>query len=170
MNSSEGSEKSKLDFSQATEKKPNRNRARDYVHDISHWSAQAKGYLATSNFDGALLALAECRTALDKAEAYIKTGQEQYPQCEDSPEEHSKKFTPRMNIYSDTGTKVLFDNEGGYDAQRQAALGHLTLGQTYTVLKTEVSPSSTRVWFKETGKLLSFNSVQFRRVDTDDAP
>lgn len=71
------------------------------------------------------------------------------------------KHTPRMNRNSPPGTKVIFDNEGGYESDRKHALdAGLIIGATYTVASTDVRGSSTSVHLREFPRRF-FNSVQF---------
>lgn len=73
---------------------------------------------------------------------------------------------PLMNIYSPKGTKVIFCfPNSGYEYQQQDAQKHLVIGNIYTVSRTEVYPSSTNVYFEETGDI-AFNSVFFGDLDS----
>jgi len=71
-----------------------------------------------------------------------------------------------MNIYALQGHKVIVPESGfngGTEWDREYALKHLKLGETYTVKRTEVSGSSTRVYLE--GIDASFNSCLFRDVE-----
>lgn len=70
----------------------------------------------------------------------------------------------RMDIYSKPGTRVIFDNLGGYDAEQEAALKHLKIGESYTIKETEVHSFSTTVYLEECPEIL-FNSVQFAAME-----
>lgn len=69
-----------------------------------------------------------------------------------------------MNIYALKGHKVsCSDLDNGYEYQREIARGHLLLGEVYTVDKTEVGSSSTKVLLQEVPGVF-FNSVFFDDV------
>lgn len=62
----------------------------------------------------------------------------------------SSKFEPCMDIYSRPGTQVRFRARGGYDWEKEAALkAGFVLDQTYTVKRSYVGHSSTKVLFDE---------------------
>lgn len=65
-----------------------------------------------------------------------------------------------MNIYAKDGDKVIFTNKGGYPHEQEAALEFLKVGETYTVLRTYVDRSSTKVFLREVPEEW-FNSCQF---------
>jgi hypothetical protein len=69
-----------------------------------------------------------------------------------------------MNIYAQPGTRVLFHNEGGYPFEKEKAAKILTVGEIYTVNRTDVHDSSTDVYLEGFGDI-RFNSVQFSDVD-----
>lgn len=54
-----------------------------------------------------------------------------------------------MDIYSPPGTKVRFNNYGGYPKDSEKARKFLTLGQVYTVRETEVDNWRTDVCLRE---------------------
>ncbi len=66
-----------------------------------------------------------------------------------------------MNIYARPGTKLIFAHPNyGYNYDRAHAAKHLTPGKTYTLKRTDVGRSSTRVYLEEIPDTW-FNSVQF---------
>ena len=54
-----------------------------------------------------------------------------------------------MNIYSEKGTRVKYTGTGGYDSHKEHANKYLKVGETYTVLNTNVSGWHTDVFLKE---------------------
>uniref|UniRef100_A0A6M3J6Z6 Uncharacterized protein n=1 Tax=viral metagenome TaxID=1070528 RepID=A0A6M3J6Z6_9ZZZZ len=70
-----------------------------------------------------------------------------------------------MSIYSRPGARAVFVHpQGGYDSHIRAAAKYLTLGATYTVLRTDVGDYHTSVWLAEVPGV-AFNSCLF-----DDVP
>lgn len=66
-----------------------------------------------------------------------------------------------MDIYAKKGHKVVFANpNSGYVGHQKMARKYLTLGKTYTVEKTAVSPWHTDVYLVEVPGI-GFNSVLF---------
>lgn len=66
-----------------------------------------------------------------------------------------------MNINAKQGSRVIFKYPtNGYKAHQELAQKHLTEGEVYTVVYTDVSQSSTRVLFEEVPNVW-FNSVLF---------
>src|SRR6185312_10610801 len=66
-----------------------------------------------------------------------------------------------MDIYAQPGTKVIFDNpKNGYAYDQADCRKHLTVGQIYTVERTDVHSAYTDVWLQEVPGV-SFNSVMF---------
>ena len=65
-----------------------------------------------------------------------------------------------MDIQSTKGTKIIYTGEGGYDSDKEHAAKYLKLNETYTVEKTEISQSSTKVILQEFPDQ-KFNSVHF---------
>jgi len=77
-----------------------------------------------------------------------------------------------MNIYAEKGTKVIFVetnvsqaqiNYGGHTDPRNI----LEVGKIYTIQKTDVRSSHTKVYLEEF-KDIHFNSVWFRDITTED--
>ncbi|MEL1246321.1 hypothetical protein AAEO56_18760 [Flavobacterium sp. DGU11] len=69
-----------------------------------------------------------------------------------------------MNIYALKGHKVrCSDLDNGYEYQQEIARRHLVLGEVYTIDKTEVGSSSTKVMLQEVPGVF-FNSVFFDDV------
>lgn len=62
------------------------------------------------------------------------------------------------------GVRGIFDNEGGWPYQQEAAAKRLTLGAEYTVMKVEVHTSHTRIWLAGQGEGYNdwFNNMMFR--------
>lgn len=69
-----------------------------------------------------------------------------------------------MNIYAPEGTKVRYTGIGGYQGNKDHANKHLVVGETYTVLDTEVHSSISYVYLKEVPKQ-SFNTVMFEEIN-----
>lgn len=74
-----------------------------------------------------------------------------------------------MNIYSESGSKVKYLDENGYDSDviRARSLG-LVKGEVYTVTYTDVSDMSTAVILKEFPNY-RFNSVMFEDFTEEDS-
>jgi len=69
-----------------------------------------------------------------------------------------------MNIYAKHGDNVIFDNPTyGHTYDQNLAKEHLTIGNVYTVEKTIVYSSRTKVFLVEAPKV-SFNSVLFSDI------
>lgn len=64
-----------------------------------------------------------------------------------------------MNIYAPPGTKVVFRGRGGYPPELEEAKAFLKAGEVYTVRRTIVGRSETKVYLEGFEK--PFNSVQF---------
>jgi NTP pyrophosphatase (non-canonical NTP hydrolase) len=74
-----------------------------------------------------------------------------------------------MNIYAESGDKVVFNHpDAGYTYQQQAAAKLLTLGATYTVDHTNVHDCYTDVYLEEFPEQ-KFNSVLFDDYEEDDS-
>ena len=66
-----------------------------------------------------------------------------------------------MNIHAKKGTKVVFSNpSAGYDPDQETARKYLTVGETYTVERTEIHDWCTYVFLEEVPGV-AFNSVIF---------
>ena len=66
-----------------------------------------------------------------------------------------------MNIYAETGDKVVFSNpNAGYNGDQEMCKKYLEVGKVYTVEFTEVYSCSTDVCLEEVPGI-SFNSVMF---------
>mgnify|MGYP003632937772 CR=1 FL=1 len=69
-----------------------------------------------------------------------------------------------MEIYALKGHKVICDDlDVGYNFHKEIAKKHLELDKTYTVEKTEVESSSTKVFLQEIPGI-EFNSCCFEDV------
>jgi hypothetical protein len=69
----------------------------------------------------------------------------------------------KMDIHAKKGTKVIFANpNAGYDHHQKTAKEHLTVGETYTLDRTEVRAYHTDVFLKEIPGI-AFNSVMFEK-------
>ena len=68
-----------------------------------------------------------------------------------------------MNIHAEEGTKVKYTGTGGYDEHRKHANKYLKVGETYTVLNTNVSGWHTSVFLQEVPNQC-FNSVHFEEL------
>jgi len=69
-----------------------------------------------------------------------------------------------MNIYALKGYKLACSNlTNGYKHHQDIARKHLTIGNIYTVEKTEVDSSHTTVYLKEIPNT-AFNSVFFEDI------
>lgn len=70
---------------------------------------------------------------------------------------------PRMNIYAEPGTAVLFDGRGGYEGDKKSALTQLIEGQRYLVRYIAVGGSSSTVSLVEVeGR---FNTCLFAHIE-----
>lgn len=70
-----------------------------------------------------------------------------------------------MNIYALENHKIKLTNLNvGYEYQKQDLKKHLKLGEIYTVQRTDVYSSFTRVYLKEVPDI-EFNSVCFEDVN-----
>lgn len=65
-----------------------------------------------------------------------------------------------MNIYAKYGDKVRYLGKGGYDIDRVIGNKLLTVGEIYTVEKTDVANFVTHVFLKEFPNI-AFNTVLF---------
>ena len=76
-----------------------------------------------------------------------------------------------MDIYSKSGTVVIYTGKGGMDNDKTTANQYLTVGNKYTVDYTNVGSWSTEVYLKEitatwpSGHRVYFNSVMFKHED-----
>lgn len=73
-----------------------------------------------------------------------------------------------MNIYALAGHRVTCTKKSikaGYASDRANAEKHLEPGTVYTVSRTDVGQSSTRVYLDEFGQGVGFNSVHFQDVE-----
>lgn len=73
-----------------------------------------------------------------------------------------------MNIYSKKGDHITVTKESiksGYGCDIEKAKIHLSVGRIYTVEKTVVFHSRTKVYLQEIPDI-EFNSVQFVNVET----
>ena len=68
-----------------------------------------------------------------------------------------------MDIYAKKGTKVKYTGDGGYDSHKEHANKYLKVGETYTVLNTNVSGWHTDVFLQEVPNQC-FNSVHFEEL------
>jgi hypothetical protein len=68
-----------------------------------------------------------------------------------------------MDIYTKKGTKVKYTGTGGYDSHKEHANKYLKVGETYTVLNTNVSGWHTDVFLQEVPNQC-FNSVHFEEL------
>ena len=69
-----------------------------------------------------------------------------------------------MDIYSEPGTKVIFENpDNGWSHDQEKAKAHLTVGEMYTVQITEVHSSHSHVILKEFPGI-KFNTVMFENA------
>ena len=74
-----------------------------------------------------------------------------------------------MNIYALKGHKVKVSNlSGGYEYHREVANKHLTIGNHYTIEKTDVDSWNTDVYLKEIPGI-AFNSVYFEDTEDQDS-
>lgn len=74
-----------------------------------------------------------------------------------------------MDIRSVPDTKIIYNlPNNGYQSDKEGAAKHLTLGETYTVLMTDVGPSCSHVMLKEFPDRW-FNTVMFSSVKDDEA-
>jgi len=79
---------------------------------------------------------------------------------------HSQSL-PRMDIYANHGTKVIFDMPtAGYPHHQETALKHLEIGKVYTIDFIEVHSYSTDVYL--VGFTQHFNSVLFGSLSNED--
>ncbi len=69
-----------------------------------------------------------------------------------------------MDIYSESGTKVVFAGEGGWKAQITEAKKVLTIGETYTVSQTRVGGFYSYVTLKEFPDF-EFNTTMFNKAE-----
>jgi hypothetical protein len=74
-----------------------------------------------------------------------------------------------MDIYAESGSKVIFHNKAGYPFQITKAAKLLQVGEVYTVDHTIVHSDHTDVWLREYPDQ-RFNSVQFYDFLKDKAP
>ncbi|MEL7251773.1 MAG: hypothetical protein AAFO03_25350 [Bacteroidota bacterium] len=75
-----------------------------------------------------------------------------------------------MNVFALKGHKIIVTIKGlksGYELDKSKAQKYLQIGQEYTVEKTDVSRSSSRVWLKEIPDEI-FNTVHFEDVRHQD--
>lgn len=68
-----------------------------------------------------------------------------------------------MDIYTASGSTVLYTGKGGYDSQKEYANRFLQSGTEYEVDRLEVGRSSSSVFLKEFPDK-GFNSVHFKNV------
>ncbi len=70
-----------------------------------------------------------------------------------------------MDIFAKPGTRVRYCERAGHDCEIKHAEKHITFGEVYTVLYTDVHDWFTDVYLVEFGENISFNSVMFKEVD-----
>lgn len=73
----------------------------------------------------------------------------------------------RMDIYSPSGTKVIFDSLGGYPGDKEFAKKYLVLDNTYTVLFVDIGNFSSEVYLKEFPNI-PFNTVLFKAINEEE--
>lgn len=72
-----------------------------------------------------------------------------------------------MDIYTKSGTSVIFHCEGGYNHEKDYAKNKLELGKKYTVLTTNVQDWVSYVTLQEFPDL-EFNTVMFREASSEE--
>lgn len=73
---------------------------------------------------------------------------------------HGIDFDDTMDINAPAGTKIVFTGKNGWESEKQEALKRLKVGETYTVISTDIGGWKTYVYIEEYPGY-GFNSVHF---------
>ncbi len=69
-----------------------------------------------------------------------------------------------MNIYAESGTRVKYLDEHGYESQRVHARKYMDKDQILTVAWVDIGQSSSSVYFHEISHV-GFNTVMFEGIE-----